>query len=51
MLEPSIFVGKDDPASPAPRRLLLTPKESEKIIPKITHIFQQELDDLGINYN
>jgi len=51
MLEQTIFVGKDDPASPAPRRLLLTPKESEKIIPQITKLFKKELDDLGISYN
>jgi hypothetical protein len=51
MLDQTIFVGKDDPASPAPRRLLLTSKESEKIIPQITKLFKEELDDLGINYN
>lgn len=51
MLDQTIFVGKDDPASPAPRRLLLTSKESEKIIPQITKLFKAELADLGIKYN
>ena len=46
MLEHFIIVGKEDPSSLTPRHLLLTPEESKRVIPKITELFQEEIDNL-----
>lgn len=51
MLEPFIIVGKEDPTSLTPRHLLLTPEESKRGIPKITELFQEEIDSLLLGNN
>jgi hypothetical protein len=49
LLQPMILVAKNDPSLELDERLLLTPEESEEIIPLLEQQFQEEFADAGIS--
>jgi len=46
LLDPVLLVGKADPSNPD-RRVLLTPEESDKVMPSLEELFLQHQEDKG----